>query len=191
MGSKCFFTQGFNTVNSSVANCETEFGVPAEQLYRNIAFTNSYYGTASGAALSQRLRLQRMPSCRRAQCLVRLSARFLVCSLARSLTASVVDECGVCAPSFPPSPTACAAGADKPAGSCVLYPNGEVDPWHGLSILTSPSAGIPVLMVPGASHHAWTHPFAEDMQDSVKAAVTTIRAQVTKFLGMDCEQAAA
>jgi hypothetical protein len=36
-----------------------------------------------------------------------------------------------------------------------LYPNGEVDPWHGLGVLTSPSKGIDVMMVGGASHHAW------------------------------------
>lgn len=125
IGSKCFFTQGYNTVNQSVSNCEAEFGVPAAQLYRNIEYTNSYYG------------------------------------------------------------------ADKPAGSCVLYPNGEVDPWHGLGVLTAPTPEIPVLMVGGASHHAWTHPFADDMQDSVKAAITTIRGQVTKFLAMPCEQGAA
>ena len=38
-------------------------------------------------------------------------------------------------------------GADKPAGECILYPNGEVDPWHALSVLTSPSPGVGVLMV--------------------------------------------
>lgn len=32
-------------------------------------------------------------------------------------------------------------------GSCVLYPNGEVDPWHSLSVLQQPSPGIEVLMV--------------------------------------------
>jgi serine protease 16 len=79
-------------------------------------------------------------------------------------------------------------GADDPAGSCVLYPNGEVDPWHGLSVLKAPSAGIPVLMVGGASHHAWTHPYADSMQASVKKAIKTIRAQVTTFLGMPCDQ---
>jgi hypothetical protein len=43
-------------------------------------------------------------------------------------------------------------------GSRLLYPNGNVDPWHGLSILTpSPEGNISTLMVEGASHHAWTH----------------------------------
>ena len=39
----------------------------------------------------------------------------------------------------------------------ILYVNGEVDPWHGLAIL-HPLHGQPAFMVPGASHHEWTHP---------------------------------
>ena len=66
----------------------------------------------------------------------------------------------------------------------MLYPNGEVDPWHGLSVLTSPSPGIPVLWVPGSSHHAWTHPKLATDQASVVAARESIRAQVTAFLAM-------
>ena len=43
-------------------------------------------------------------------------------------------------------------------GSRLLYPNGDVDPWHGLSILTpSPEGNVSTLIVSGASHHAWTH----------------------------------
>ena len=79
-------------------------------------------------------------------------------------------------------------GGNKPAGTCVLYPNGEVDPWHSLSVLTAPGNGIEVLMVPGASHHAWTHPSAPTDQPSVVAAKTQIRAVVTKFLADGCEQ---
>ena len=82
VGSKCFFTQGYDTVNGSITMCMDEFKVSSEKLYENVAETNSYYG------------------------------------------------------------------GDKPAGECVLYPNGEVDPWHGLSVLKSPSPGIPVLWVP-------------------------------------------
>jgi hypothetical protein len=77
-------------------------------------------------------------------------------------------------------------GGLAPAGSCILYPNGEVDPWHALSVLESPSAGIPVLMVPGASHHAWTHPSLPTDQPSVVEARTAIRSTVTGFLGQPC-----
>lgn len=79
-------------------------------------------------------------------------------------------------------------GGSSPAGSCVLYPNGEVDPWHSLSVLTPPGNGIQVLMVPGASHHAWTHPSAPSDQPSVVTARTQIRQVVTQFLGQGCEQ---
>ena len=77
-------------------------------------------------------------------------------------------------------------GGTNPNSTCILYPNGEVDPWHSLSILESPGHGIDVLMVPGASHHAWTHPSAPDDQPSVVAARTKIRASVTGFLKQDC-----
>ena len=75
-----------------------------------------------------------------------------------------------------------ADGGDKPGGSCVLYPNGEVDPWHGLSILTAPSPELPVMMVSGASHHAWTHPTLPTDQPSVVAARAAIRKQVEAWL---------
>eukprot|EP00754_Rhynchopus_humris_P043844 Rhum_TRINITY_DN3565_c0_g1::Rhum_TRINITY_DN3565_c0_g1_i1::g.11297::m.11297 len=79
-------------------------------------------------------------------------------------------------------------GGNQPAGECVLYPNGEVDPWKSLSVLKSPSKGIPTLMVPGASHHAWTHPSQPDDQKSVIAARQTIRNYVKQFLGEECNQ---
>lgn len=60
-------------------------------------------------------------------------------------------------------------------GSCVLWPNGEVDPWATLSILKSPGPEQPVIWVEGASHHAWTHPTATTDQLSVIQARTLIR----------------
>jgi hypothetical protein len=74
-------------------------------------------------------------------------------------------------------------GADgKTLGSCVLWPNGEVDPWATLSVLESPGKGQPVLWVKGASHHAWTHPSASTDQPSVVSARKLIRQQVDMFL---------
>lgn len=73
-------------------------------------------------------------------------------------------------------------------GSCVLWPNGEVDPWARLSVLTSPGEAQPVAMVPGASHHAWTHPSASTDQASVIASRNQIRTQVLKFLELDCSE---
>ena len=69
--------------------------------------------------------------------------------------------------------------------SRVLYVNGDVDPWSGLSILTSPSPQLPTMIVPGASHHAWTHPSASTDQPSVVRARGLIRIQVAKWLAMN------
>lgn len=71
-------------------------------------------------------------------------------------------------------------------GSCVVWPNGEVDPWYTLSVLTSPGPEQPVLWVPGASHHAWTHPSAAGDQYSVTLARQEIRNWVRNFLAADC-----
>ena len=69
------------------------------------------------------------------------------------------------------------------ATSRILYVNGEVDPWHALSVLP-PGAGpgLPAIMVPGASHHAWTHPAASTDQASVVAGRVAIRAQIQAWL---------
>ena len=71
-------------------------------------------------------------------------------------------------------------------GSCVLFPNGEVDPWSGQGVLKSPAPELPTLWVEGASHHAWTHPSDSRDQASVVSARTAIRKQVDTFLAQDC-----
>ena len=73
-------------------------------------------------------------------------------------------------------------GSDHPAGSRVLWVNGEVDPWHGLSVLHDLSPSMPAIWVKGASHHAWTHPSSDCTQDTVIKARADIRAQVEKWL---------
>merc|ERR1712232_1168667 len=55
-------------------------------------------------------------------------------------------------------------------GSCVLWINGEVDPWSELSVLKSPGAGQPVLNVGGASHCAWIYSKDDIIQESVLQA---------------------
>eukprot|EP00656_Telonema_subtile_P052738 TRINITY_DN7427_c0_g1_i1.p1 TRINITY_DN7427_c0_g1~~TRINITY_DN7427_c0_g1_i1.p1 ORF type:complete len:488 (-),score=107.04 TRINITY_DN7427_c0_g1_i1:108-1571(-) len=72
-------------------------------------------------------------------------------------------------------------GADHPKATRIFYPNGDVDPWHGLSKLTA-GPELPVLMVSGASHHAWTHPSAPTDQQSVIDARQKIRVQVAAWL---------
>ena len=46
----------------------------------------------------------------------------------------------------------------------------------------SPSPALPTLMVPGASHHAWTHPTYPTDQASVVKARGLIRQQVNAWL---------
>mmetsp|Transcript_25134 Transcript_25134/g.67152 ORF Transcript_25134/g.67152 Transcript_25134/m.67152 type:complete len:493 (+) Transcript_25134:57-1535(+) len=74
------------------------------------------------------------------------------------------------------------------APECVLWPNGEVDPWSPLGVLQSPSPGQPTLWVEGASHHAWTHPSAPSDQPSVVEARAWIRQAVSHFLRLGCSQ---
>eukprot|EP00049_Salpingoeca_infusionum_P005225 m.89520 g.89520 ORF g.89520 m.89520 type:complete len:500 (+) comp12897_c0_seq1:211-1710(+) len=74
------------------------------------------------------------------------------------------------------------------AGSCLLYPNGEVDPWHSQSILNSTNPDLEVLWVPGASHHAWTHPSAPSDQPSVVSARKAIRQFIDSVLNKPCSQ---
>lgn len=65
-----------------------------------------------------------------------------------------------------------------------MYINGDVDPWHGLSILRQLTPDLPALMVSGASHHAWTHPSASTDQPSVVAARKAIREQLSAWLDL-------
>jgi len=68
--------------------------------------------------------------------------------------------------------------------SRIMFVNGDVDPWSSMSILKSPTTSLPTLMVPGASHHAWTHPSQESDQKSVKRAREVIRDQLRRWLAM-------
>jgi len=113
---------------------------------------------------------------------------------------SMADDCkqfGISIPEIEQSIEATNAhyGALEPSGptgttmgTCVLWPNGEVDPWSTLSVLKSPSDALPVTWVPGASHHTWTHPSAASDQASVVEARKTIKATVLKFLASDCAE---
>ncbi len=69
-------------------------------------------------------------------------------------------------------------GGNEPEGTRVLFVNGNIDPWHVLSVLHSLSPELPAFVVPGASHHAWTHPAAPT--DS--AAIVRAREQITAIV---------
>ncbi len=73
-------------------------------------------------------------------------------------------------------------GADHPNATRILYPNGEVDPWKSQSILVAPSPELPVMLVAGASHHAWTHPSLPTDQPSVVQARLDIKKQLAAWL---------
>eukprot|EP00730_Choanoeca_flexa_P016424 TRINITY_DN7750_c0_g1_i2.p1 TRINITY_DN7750_c0_g1~~TRINITY_DN7750_c0_g1_i2.p1 ORF type:complete len:509 (+),score=144.87 TRINITY_DN7750_c0_g1_i2:2-1528(+) len=120
VGSDCFFTQGYLTLNVTEAVCPDEFAIAPATVARNVDLTNQFYGGRNSA------------------------------------------------------------------GTCLLYPNGEVDPWSSQSILNSTSPYVQTLFVPGASHHAWTHPSTEQDQESVVQARKAIRAFVADALNKDC-----
>lgn len=64
----------------------------------------------------------------------------------------------------------------------ILFPNGQIDPWHALGILTPPNPQEPVLWVKGASHHFWTHPSLPTDSAEVNAAREVIWNQVDAWL---------
>jgi hypothetical protein len=128
VGSDCFYTQGFMTLDDFTSMC-SKWGISPAQIEKNIENTNKHYGG-------------RQPT----------------------------------------------GTDDTTSATCVMWPNGEVDPWAGLSVLQAPSADQPVLMIGGASHHAWTHPSAASDQASVVAGRLAIRKQVEAFLASDCSE---
>ena len=78
-------------------------------------------------------------------------------------------------------------GSDNPGSSRVFFPNGQIDPWHGLGVLTAPTHSYPagsdpVLMVAGASHHFWTHPSKPTDTAAIVAARETEWKQVEAWL---------
>jgi len=68
--------------------------------------------------------------------------------------------------------------------SRIMWVNGQVDPWYGLSHLESPGKEQPVLFVKGASHHQWTHPSTAADLPSIVAARAAIRKQVSIWLDL-------
>jgi len=81
-------------------------------------------------------------------------------------------------------------GADRPRGTRVLYPNGQIDPWSYLSVLVTPGPGLPTLWVPGASHHYWTRPSQPSDAVEDTRAKRAIWEQVTQWLREDDDASA-
>jgi len=74
-------------------------------------------------------------------------------------------------------------GALDPKSTRVLFPSGQVDPWHSSSLLVSPGPELPTLWVPGASHHFWTHPSASSDAPEIVRAREAIWGYVSSWLG--------
>jgi len=114
------------------------------------------------------------------------------CPFARGYV-SVADEISICSqfgltPSIVEDNVAfsnAVYGGARPQGSRILFPNGDVDPWTGLGVLKSPAPSEPVMLVVGASHHAWTHPADTIVQKSVADAKRAIQAQVKQWLAVE------
>ncbi|CEF99283.1 Twin-arginine translocation pathway, signal sequence [Ostreococcus tauri] len=69
-------------------------------------------------------------------------------------------------------------GGITPGGTRILFPSGSVDPWIANSFVSNTFSPKwePAFVVPGASHHAWTHP----PKDTDSAAVVQARARIEK-----------
>lgn len=76
-------------------------------------------------------------------------------------------------------------GGRTPKGSRVFWANGNVDPWHGNSVLKSPSPDQPVLMVEGGSHCEWESNPSPGELPSLEPARQKIYAQVKAWLKED------
>ena len=76
-------------------------------------------------------------------------------------------------------------GGDKIQASRILYPNGDVDPWHALGVLTPPNKDTATLWVEGASHHYWTHPPLPEDSVEIKTARDVIHSTVKQWLDED------
>ena len=76
-------------------------------------------------------------------------------------------------------------GGWAPGGTRILYPSGSVDPWRANSLTPDREFNAewaPATMVPGASHHAWTHPSRPGDQASVVKAREEIAAVVDAWV---------
>ena len=76
-------------------------------------------------------------------------------------------------------------GLDISAASRVLSVNGNVDPWSVLGLKESPKYSLPVQLVPGASHHFWTHKVKDTDAPEIVAVRQYIYSVVMSWLGIE------
>jgi len=73
-------------------------------------------------------------------------------------------------------------GRDNFQGTNVVLPNGSLDPWHALGILTDPKPTVTAILITGTAHVADMYPPASDDVAGLTAARETIESQVNMFL---------
>jgi serine protease 16 len=75
-------------------------------------------------------------------------------------------------------------GSDAPGGTRILFPSGSVDPWIANSFTSDGFAPKwePAFVVPGASHHSWTHPPKDTDTEAVVDARKRIETRVDAWL---------
>lgn len=100
-----------------------------------------------------------------------LAVDYDICSKAFGISSDQVD--------YQIQQTLSRYGGDKIASSRIIFPNGQIDPWRANGVNTSPNDEEPVFLVPGASHHFWTHPSLPTDSVEVNNAREKIWKQVT------------
>jgi len=73
-------------------------------------------------------------------------------------------------------------GAQQPSLRNVTFPNGSIDPWHALSILTDMSEDVTAVFIDGTAHCADMYPASDNDNGNLTQARLRIEATVKKFL---------
>ncbi|KAM4694363.1 putative serine protease K12H4.7 [Discoglossus pictus] len=67
-------------------------------------------------------------------------------------------------------------------GSRIIFPNGLLDPWHSMGILTNSSSDLIAIQIPGASHCADMYPARPEEPDILPSVRESIFKILTKWL---------
>lgn len=70
----------------------------------------------------------------------------------------------------------------------VVFPNGEVDPWHWVSVIVAPQPSVDTVFVPGASHCEWMHETGSWMSKDLVRAKNAIQNKISAWLEADKAQ---
>ncbi|XP_043536878.1 thymus-specific serine protease [Chiloscyllium plagiosum] len=73
-------------------------------------------------------------------------------------------------------------GADHPASSRIIFVNGDIDPWHVLSVLKNQSCSEVALVINGTAHCANMNPVEQDDPPSLRQARQKIDYQIGAWL---------